>query len=164
MSAKVLPLTERKGEWEAGEIRLIDIGRVLYHPINPRGEVQEDEKLLELAASIKSKGILEPLLVTPYRDAFYAVAGNRRRKAAGLAGLARVPCIVREIPDDEALELMMIENMQRQNLNPVQEARGFHLMMTTGRRSSVAEIVKRVGVSATCVVQRLSILKLARPV
>lgn len=140
------------------DITMIDIGRVLPNPLNPRGEISDSE-CAELAASMASVGILQPLLVTPYRDAFYAVAGHRRRTAAKIAGLTRLPCIVRELTDVEQLDIMMIENIQRQDLAPYQEARGFESMMKLNG-SGVSDLVRRLGLSANYINARLDILKL----
>lgn len=140
-------------------IQSIWIGRVLPNPLNPRGTISDDS-CLELAASIRAAGgILEPLIVVPYRDGYYAVAGHRRRIAARLAGLTQLPCIVREMTDGQQLDIMMIENLQREDFTPYQEAQGFQSIMTTDS-VGVTELVRRIGVSANYINQRLNILKL----
>lgn len=140
------------------EVVQIDIGRVLPNPLNPRGEITEAE-CAEMAASMQSVGVLQPLLVTPYRAGYYAVAGHRRRMAARLAGLTRVPCIVRELTDSQQLDIMMIENLQRADLTPYQEACGFEKMIEIDG-CSVADIVRRIGMSESYINSRRDILKL----
>ncbi len=140
------------------DITMIDIGRVLPNPLNPRGEVSESE-CTEMAASMQSVGVLQPLLVTPYRDAFYAVAGHRRRIAAKIAGLTRLPCIVKELSESQQLDIMMIENLQRADLTPYQEACGFQKMVEIDK-CSIADIVRRIGMSVNYITSRLDILQL----
>jgi ParB family transcriptional regulator, chromosome partitioning protein len=144
------------------ETQMIDIGRLMPNPLNPRGEVFDDD-VLDLMRSIKEKGLLQPLLVTPYRSAFYIVAGHRRRHAARLAGLTKLPCVVRNYSEEEQQELMLVENIQRQNLTPMQEARAFQRLLLGGR-ASVNDIVQKVGVSDGYVTTRLSILRLDKAV
>jgi ParB family transcriptional regulator, chromosome partitioning protein len=162
MSQSVVSIQSRQVE-ERDEIVLLDIGRLLPNPLNPRGDLNDDD-VLELMRSIKEKGLLQPLLVTPQRAAFYIVAGHRRRRAAHLAGLVKLPCIVRKYSEEEQQELMLVENIQRQDLTAIQEARAFQQLMTTGLRASVNHLVQRVGVSESYILQRLAILKLHKAV
>lgn len=139
-------------------IEMLDIGRVLPHPLNPRGEVMDDD-VLELMRSVKEKGVLQPLVVAPFRDAFRVVAGHRRRHACKLAGMTKVPCIVREMGEDEQLDLMLVENIQRRDLTPIQEARGFQALLERG--ATVQDLVRRLGLSKAYIEPRLVILSLA---
>src|SRR5258708_32274645 len=109
---------------DSDEIREIQIDLIRPSEQQPRTTVQED-KLQELAQSIRTSGIIQPLLVRPRGGLFELVAGERRWRAAQLAGLLRVPAIIREIPDDKLLELALIENIQRQELNPIEEANAY---------------------------------------
>lgn len=140
---------------------MLDIGRLLPNPLNPRGEVDDDD-VLELMRSIKEHGILQALLVVPYRDAYYIVAGHRRRHASKLAGLTQLPCVIRNFSEDEQQEVMLIENIQRKDLTPIQEARAFQRMVVGGR--TVIEIVERVGLSQNYIDTRLNILRLEKSV
>jgi ParB family chromosome partitioning protein len=109
-----------------GEQRIVPIDQVRGGKLNPRKEFREDE-LAELAESIRQKGLVQPIVVRPDRAAgvYEIVAGERRWRAAQRAGLHEVPVIVREVDDKEALELAIIENVQRTDLNPIEEAAGY---------------------------------------
>ena len=119
----------------------------------------DPEKLEELAQSITSTGIIQPLLVRPRGGLFELVAGERRWRAAQLAGLLRVPAIVREIPDEKLLELALIENIQRQELNPIEEANAYkRLIDSLGLTQD--DVARRVGRDRTFVTNYLRVLKL----
>ena len=112
-------------------VGLMPIGTLEPSPFQPRGPVKEED-LEELAASIRSQGVLQPILVRPHpgRDATYQIiAGERRWRAAQLAGLSTVPCFVRSMPDAEASAAALVENLQRQDLNPIEEAEGFRRLI-----------------------------------
>ncbi len=107
-------------------LRLLDVSP---NPDQPR-HYFEDEALAELAASIEKHGILQPLLVRPMPDGSYQiVAGERRWRAARMAGLKEVPVVIRELTDRETAELALIENLQREDLNPMEEAKGYQYLM-----------------------------------
>ena len=127
-------------------------------PYQPR--VKKDAGLEELAASIKEKGVLQPLIVREITPGLYElVAGERRFQAAKLAGVENVPVIVKELSDQEALELALVENLQREDLNPIEEARGYaRLMEEFGLTQE--EIARRVGKSRAAVANTLRLLKL----
>jgi ParB family chromosome partitioning protein len=130
------------------------IGRLKANPANPRGPV-DPASVQELAASIRSQGILQPLLVTP---AGLVVAGHRRFAAARVAGLAQVPVLVRDLSEPEQMEIMLVENLQREDLTPLQEARAYRALLDQGRLQS--DIVRQVGVSGPRIQGRLAILRL----
>ena len=98
------------------------------NPLQPRRAFQP-ERLEELAQSIRANGIIQPLVVRREGDRFQLVAGERRWRAAKLAGVEQVPVVVREIPDDRLLEITLIENIQREDLNPIETAVAFERMM-----------------------------------
>ena len=108
--------------------RTVPIERITPNPDQPRRDFDPDE-LKELSASIRQKGILQPLLVRPMGGQFQIVAGERRWRAAQAAQLHEVPVLIREYSDDEVLEIAIIENIQRADLNPVEEARGYRQLM-----------------------------------
>ncbi len=109
----------------AGEaVRRIPHGQIVPCPLQPRKEFDE-ESLHELADSIRSRGIMQPLVVRERGGQFELIAGERRWRAARLAGLAEVPVLIRAVTDVEALELALIENLQRADLNPIEEAEGY---------------------------------------
>ncbi|MFN2577208.1 MAG: ParB/RepB/Spo0J family partition protein [Pyrinomonadaceae bacterium] len=140
------------------EIREIQID--LIHPGRQQPRTTFDQaKLEELAQSIRNTGIIQPLLVRPAGGLFELVAGERRWRAAQLAGLARVPAIVREIADDNLLELALIENIQREELNPVEEANAYkRLIDSLGLTQD--EVARRVGRDRTFITNYLRVLKL----
>ncbi len=102
----------------------VPVGRIIPNESQPRRRFDPD-KIAELALSIESKGILQPIVVRTHGDRFQIVAGERRFLAAKQAGLRQVPVVVREVPDDEMLEWALIENLQRADLDPVEEAEAF---------------------------------------
>ena len=139
------------------------------HPHNPRGPI-DPATVEELAASIREKGILEPLLVVPIRnssktwkiDAYTVIAGHRRLAAAKLAGLETVPAIARELGPVEQEEIMLVENLQREDLTPLQEARAYQRLIAQGLTQ--ADVGRRVGLPGNRIQLRLTILKLSKRV
>jgi ParB family chromosome partitioning protein len=151
---------------EQPQITLIPLDLIDPHPNNLRGPVEPDT-VEDLAASIREKGVLEPLLVVPVRnrgqnwkiDRYTAIAGHRRRAAAKLAGLSEVPAIIRDLSPAEQEEVMLVENLQRQDLTLLQEAQGYQRLMEKHKLTQ-ADVARRVGVSRERVQQRMGILKL----
>ena len=124
----------------------------------------DDESLQELADSISQHGIIQPLTVRKLSSGYYQIiAGERRWRAARLAGLQEVPVIVIEADDREAAELAMIENLQREDLNPIEEAAGFQSLMETYHMTQ-EEAASRVGKSRSAVANALRLLSLTPPV
>ena len=137
----------------------IDISKIKPNPNQPRKNFDPDA-LMELRDSILSQGIIQPLLVEEIADnVFVIVAGERRYRAAKLAGLKTVPCIVRSFSDLQRMEVSLIENIQRENLNPVEEARAFsYLLMQAGIKQE--ELAQKVGKSRPAISNSLRILNL----
>ena len=134
------------------------IEEVLPNRSQPRKHFDE-EKLQELAESIKAKGILEPLIVRKVDQGYEIVVGERRWRAAQKAGLKEVPVLVKELEGKEALEISLIENLQRENLNPIEEAAGYkRLIEEFGIHQE--ELAGRVGKDRTTVTNALRLLKL----
>ncbi len=143
---------------DSEELREIEIDLIRPGQQQPRTTFDE-AKLQELAQSIRVTGIIQPLLVRRNGGLFELVAGERRWRAAQLAGLTRVPAIVREIPDENLLELALIENIQRQELNPIEEATAYkRLIESLGLTQE--EVAQRVGRDRTFITNYLRILKL----
>jgi len=143
---------------DSDEIREIQIDLIQPGRQQPRTTFDQ-AKLEELAQSIRNTGIIQPLLVRPAGGLFELVAGERRWRAAQIAGLARIPAIVRDIPDDNLLELALIENIQREELNPVEEANAYkRLIETLGLTQD--EVGRRVGRDRTFITNYLRVLKL----
>lgn len=129
----------------------------------PRTEF-DDEKLLELAASISQHGVLQPLLVRPILGGGYQiVAGERRFRACRMAGLSEVPVLIRELSDSETMEIALIENLQRQDLSPIEEALGYKTLIDTYNFTQ-DEVSKSVGKSRPAVANALRLLALPLPV
>jgi len=140
------------------ELREVDIDLIQRGREQPRTRFSE-ERLEELAQSIRNNGVIQPVLVRARGDGFELVAGERRWLAARRAGLSRIPAIVREIPDDRVLELALVENIQRQELNPIEEANAYmRLISTLGVRQE--ELAQRVGKDRSSVANYLRLLKL----
>ncbi len=146
---------------EARGVRYVPVAAIRPNPHQPRSRM-DPEELEALAASIREHGILQPLIVTraPEADQFVLIAGERRWRAAQRAGLARVPVLVREVSAQEQLELALIENIQRADLNPLEEAEAYrHLHETFGLTHE--EIARRVGKSRVAVTNALRLLRAA---
>ena len=135
------------------------------NPRNPRKHFA-DAELDELAASIKERGIIQPIVVRTLRgdkDNFEIVAGERRWRAAQRAGLHEVPIVPVEVTDDEALQLAIVENVQRADLNPLEEAMGYERLASDFHHSH-EDIARIVGKSRTHVTNTLRLLKLSEPI
>ncbi len=129
----------------------------------PRTKMDQ-QALAELAASIRSQGVIQPLLVRPVdRDRYELVAGERRWRAAQMAGLEEVPALVREVPDEAALAMSLIENIQRENLNPMEEAAGIQRLVEEFKMTH-EQAADAVGRSRSATTNLLRLLKLAKPV
>lgn len=134
--------------------RIIPISQIAPNPEQPRTEIGD---LTELASSIKEKGVLEPLLVKPYPDGTWMIiAGERRWRAANLAGLREVPCIELDIDEQAIAEIALIENMQRKDLTVWEEADGL-AALSSRYGYTHEEIAKKIGKSRTTVTESLSI-------
>lgn len=139
----------------------IPVEKILPNPLQPRAEIH-DEELNELADSIREHGILMPLIVTQNAnsDQYTLIAGERRLRAAQLAGLEMVPVIIRQATDEERLELALIENIQRSDLNPLETADAYFQLAQTFKLSH-DEIARRVGKSRVSVTNTLRLLNLS---
>ena len=143
---------------DSEEIRDVEIDLIRPGQQQPRTTFDQ-ARLEELAQSIRTSGIIQPLLVRPRGGLFELVAGERRWRAAQLAGLARIPAIIREIPDEKLLELALIENIQRQELNPIEEANAYKRLIESLHLTQ-DEVAQRVGRDRTFITNYLRILKL----
>ena len=136
----------------------IDIGRIEMNPRQPR-MVFDEAKLEELAASIRENGVLQPILVRPHGDGFQLIAGERRLSAAQRIGMLKIPVLVKEIPDDKLLEMALVENIQREQLNPMEEAQAYqNLMEETGQTQE--QIAERLGKDRSTIANSIRLLKL----
>lgn len=149
------------------EQRNLPVERLRPGKYQPRTHMDEDS-LGELAASIKSQGIMQPILVravdsTPGSERYEIVAGERRWRAAQLAGLTEVPVLVRSIPDEQALAMALIENIQRENLNPLEEAQGLQRLIDEFGLTH-QQAADAVGRSRPAATNLLRLLQLTAPV
>src|SRR5690349_20084794 len=136
----------------------IDSDLIEPSPFQPRTRFRE-EALEELARSIKSSGIIQPLVVRPIGNRFQLIAGERRWRAAQRAGLTKVPAIVRQVPDELALEMTLVENIQREDLNAIEAARAFERLMDEFQLTQEA-VAERTGKDRATVANSIRLLKL----
>jgi ParB family chromosome partitioning protein len=148
---------------EPGErVQNVPLSRIRPCSLQPRKKFS-DEALRELADSIREQGIVQPLIVRETAGAYELIAGERRWRASQLLGLAEVPVIVRKADDRAVLELALIENLQRENLNPMEEAHGYSRLVEQFQLKQ-EEVATKVGKSRTAVANALRLLKLSPPI
>lgn len=152
---------------QGDEQRNLPVERLRPGKYQPRTHMEEGA-LMELAASIKAQGVMQPILVravdkTPGAERYEIVAGERRWRAAQLAGLSEVPVLIRQIPDEQALAMALIENIQRENLNPLEEATGIQRLINEFDMTHQLA-AEAVGRSRSAVSNLLRLLNLAHPV
>ncbi|MBR6444229.1 MAG: ParB/RepB/Spo0J family partition protein [Firmicutes bacterium] len=150
--------TDRAKAPADGELLLVDINDIAPNPAQPRKNFDE-EKLKELADSIKSQGVIQPLVLTPTTGGYEIIAGERRWRAARIAGIKEVPCIVRELTEEQKSLLTIIENMQREDLDPIEEAEGLSKMAETYGLTH-EQIAQSVSKSRADITNSLRLLKL----
>ena len=132
---------------EQGDIKYISIGNIIPNKDQPRKKFKE-EQLKELASSIKKNGVLQPILVRPVKNQsnmFEIIAGERRWRAANFAGITEIPAIIKDLSDKETFEIGLIENLQRENLSPIEEATGYKKLMNTFdyTQEDIAKIINK---------------------
>ncbi len=138
--------------------QMMKINQIEPNREQPRKQFEEDA-LLELADSVKQFGVLQPLIVRKRKDYYEIIAGERRWRAAKLAGLKEVPVIIKEYSEQEAVEIALIENIQRENLNPIEEAMAFKRLLNEFNLKQ-DELAERVSKSRTAVTNSMRLLKL----
>jgi ParB family chromosome partitioning protein len=144
---------------QAGETLLeLDIERIIPNLDQPRTAFPE-EKLEELAQSIREHGILQPIVVRRHGEMFQIVAGERRWRAAQRAGLHRIPVVIRDVPDEQLLELALVENLQREDLTPIEEAQAYRRLMDELGLTQ-EQIAVRLGKDRTTVANAIRLLRL----
>lgn len=147
-----------KNEERTGET-LLKINQVEPNRDQPRKEFDEDA-LLELADSIKQYGVLQPLLVQKKNDYYEIIAGERRWRAAKIAGIKEIPVVIKSYTEQEIVEISLIENIQRENLNPIEEAMAFKRLLEEFNLKQ-DEVAERVSKSRTAVTNSMRLLKLS---
>ena len=150
--------TKAEATATAGGVRTIDVARIRPNPAQPR-QIFNEEALAELAASIAERGVLQPILVRPVDDGFELIAGERRWRAAQRAQLHEIPAIIREFDEESRAEVALIENIQRENLNAIEEAEAYRRLIS-GYGHSQEVVGKLVGKSRSHVTNLLRLLEL----
>ena len=153
-----MPFNKKNKLYESSRISYLPVAEILPNPAQPRKQF-EPEPLGELALSIRRYGILQPLTVRRVGRCFELVAGERRLRAAKLAGLSEVPCIVLEASPEETSILALIENLHRQDLDFIEEAEGIHQLISRYNLSQ-EEVARRIGKSQSAVANKLRVLRL----
>ena len=136
----------------------VPVGEILPGAMQPRNGI-DDDSLNELAESIRENGIMQPLVVRPREGGYELIAGERRWRASQMAGLATVPIVIRDVDDRTALELALVENLQRENLDPIEEAKGYAQLMDQFDLTQ-EEIATKVGKNRATVANTLRLIKL----
>ncbi len=154
----IIPDLKAGGLEVKGHVVEIDVDEIGPSPYQPRSSMS-DESLEDLRQSVAEKGVLQPVIVRRHAGAFQLVAGERRWRAAKLAGLGTVPAVVMRVSDSEALEIALVENLQREDLNAVDEARGYRELLM---RFSLTheDLARRIGKSRATITNSLRLLNL----
>ena len=140
----------------------VELDKIEANPYQPREDFNEAE-LSELAESIKANGVIQPIILTPNDEGYYLVAGERRWRAARLAGLDEIPSIIQEMAPEKMMELALIENIHREDLNPLEESRAYQKLLDEFDLTQ-AELAERIGKSRSTITNSLRLLKVAEEV
>ncbi len=142
--------------------KLIDIKKIYANENQPR-KVFNDEKIEELSTSIKENGLIQPIVVRKTKEGYQIIAGERRFRACKLADMTKVPCIIKEYDDKQVETLAVIENIQREDLSPLEEAKAYKSLLDTYQYSQ-QELAKVVGKKQSTIANKLRLLKLSNGV
>jgi ParB family transcriptional regulator, chromosome partitioning protein len=140
----------------------LDIELIRPNQFQPRTHF-DNKALDELAASIRENGIIQPVVVRRINDSYELIAGERRWRAAQRAGLHKIPAVIRDVPEEKLLEIALIENIQREELNPIEEAKAYQ-RLTTDLLLTQEEVARRVGKERSSVANYLRLLKLPKEI
>jgi len=154
----LIPDAAVTSEGGGGNLITITVDEISPNRFQPRRDF-DDGKIEELASSIREKGIIQPLIVRETDEGYELIAGERRLRAAKLAGLSSVPAVIRDVADAEALELALIENIQRENLNPIEEAQAYQRLIEEFALTQ-EEMAQKVGRDRTTITNSLRLLAL----
>ncbi len=158
LESLIPPPIEAGGEADR-KMRTLPVGQIVPNRLQPR-TVFDEEKIRELSDSIKEQGIIQPLAVSPIKDGKYElIAGERRLRAAKLAGLSEVPVFIKTVDDEQLLALSLLENIQREDLNPIEESRAYQELVEQFGHTQ-EEISKILGKSRVAIANSLRLLKL----
>lgn len=150
----LIPPTEE----ESGQVFLCPVEAITPHPHQPRKRFDENS-LQELVQTIREKGILSPVIVRSYGEGYQLISGERRWRAAKMAGLKHIPAILREVSDREALEISLVENIQREDLTPLEEARAYKALLDL-YGTTQEDLARRLGKDRSTISNSLRLLKL----
>ena len=140
----------------------LELEKIFPNPDQPRKTFDED-KLIDLAESITEHGVLQPIIVTPRGDKYMIIAGERRFRASGRAGLKTIPALIRELDDEKIMELALIENVQRDDLSPIEEARAYDVLQNKFGYTQ-DKLAKRMGKSRSAIANTTRLLALPEDV
>jgi len=141
-------------------LMMVEVDRISPNRFQPRNQFKDLEGL---AASIKENGVIQPVIITEDQGAYQLVAGERRWRAAQLAGIEKIPAILRNVSDDRKLEMALVENIQRQELNPLEEAKAYELLLADLQLTQ-EEVARRVGKDRSTISNQLRLLKLPKKI
>lgn len=158
----LIPVAEPRAAGPSGDYYLCPIERIQHQPGQPR-QYFDEARLEELAASIREQGVVQPLLVRPGRNgSFVLVAGERRWRAAQRAGLREVPVVIRSVSDRQAFEMALVENLQREDLNPIEEAEAYRRLLEEHGYTQ-EQLAERLGRDRSTLANSLRLLKAPEP-
>jgi ParB family transcriptional regulator, chromosome partitioning protein len=143
---------------EKGASKLVPLDQIVPNPAQPRFTMKE-EPLAELASSIREKGLLQPILLKKKEQGYEIIAGERRFRASVMAGLREIPAIIKDVDDKEALEIALIENLQREDLNPVEVATVFERFLEEFQYTQ-QDLARRMGIDRSSISNFIRLLKL----
>jgi ParB family chromosome partitioning protein len=155
--SSLIPPGESKEEGEGG-LLMVEVSNISPNPLQPRAEIDEDS-VAELADSIREHGLIQPLIVREDNGGYTLIAGERRWRAARIAGLSELPVVVKEASSQEMLELALIENIQRADLNPIEEAHAYQQLIDEFHLTQ-EQVSKGVGKSRPTIANTLRLLNL----
>jgi len=144
---------------ESNVVKLVSLRRLKQNPYQPR-VFFDDEKLLELADSIRAKGILQPIIVKKDGERYIIVIGERRFRAAKLAGIRKIPVIEKDVNDQDMVELAVLENIQREDLSPIEEANAYS-QLVNDFKMKLQDIAQKIGRSVSYISNKIRLLKLS---
>ena len=153
---------KKEGKEQVDQVRFVALTKITPNPWQPRRLFDEDE-LMDLQESIAQSGILSPLLVAPHGENYLLIAGERRLRAAKLAGLDEVPVLIKPLSEEEMAQVALVENIQRTQLTPLEEALGYARLMEEYQRSA-QEVAEAVGKSRPYIANLVRLLQLPEPV
>lgn len=144
------------------QVNMIDVNKITANPFQPRKQF-DMEKLEQLAESIKEHGVLEPIIVRRVEDSYQIVVGERRWRASCMAGLETIPAVIKDLSDREMTEIALIENLQREDLNAIEEAEGYRILMEEFALTQ-EEVAQSVGKKRSSIANALRLLSLEEPI